>query len=109
MKDSKEIEEITTTLYNNATDGQYWNYAKKELNKLLTTQQDKDSSVEVKQIRQNFFDECTSSYEGIPKISLHPHNLFEWFKPYLSKPKEESNKTNTESECKNINGEDSFM
>jgi len=48
---------------------------------------------QIKELREKFFKECTDpvKYNGkhkqsvvqIPRINMAPHDLFEWFKPYL--------------------------
>ena len=30
-------------------------------------------------LRKEFFEECTDNYNGLRKINLTPHNLFNWF------------------------------
>lgn len=35
-------------------------------------------------LRREYFEQCTDKIEGLPKINLSPHNLFEWFKNKLT-------------------------
>jgi hypothetical protein len=36
-------------------------------------------------LREKYFEECTEKDNtGIPRVNLHPHNLFEWFKRNIS-------------------------
>lgn len=43
------------------------------------------SPIQVQELREGFFKEHVSSKttDGIPVVTTHPHNLFEWFKPHL--------------------------
>ena len=38
-------------------------------------------------IRREFFNECTDEVNGLKKINLSPHNLFEWFHQKLTSKK----------------------
>ena len=47
-----------------------------------------------KQLREDFFKDCviternrggTDFIKQIPKVNMHPHNVFEWFKTKISK------------------------
>lgn len=35
-------------------------------------------------IRKEFFEQCTDDIQGIRKVNLSPHNLFNWFKDKLT-------------------------
>lgn len=43
---------------------------------------------EVSELRDKFYAECVSHARGnvLAKIDMTPHNLFEWFRPYLKTP-----------------------
>jgi hypothetical protein len=43
----------------------------------------KVSAEEINKIRNAFFEECTININGTQKNNYAPHDLFEWFKPYL--------------------------
>lgn len=44
-----------------------------------------------KELRKKYFDECTFKLSGeikdilLPKVSMNPHDLFEWFKKEIEK------------------------
>jgi hypothetical protein len=42
-------------------------------------------TINYKQLREAYFNEhvSTKTYDGIPVVATHPHNLFEWFKEEL--------------------------
>jgi len=44
-------------------------------------------------IRREYYEQCTDNIDGLKKINLTPHNLFEWFKNKLDK-KNRSNAQN---------------
>lgn len=52
---------------------------------------------DLKELRDRFYNECTDDKWlaepggdlSMKVVNLTPHNLFEWFKPYLQLPKEE--------------------
>jgi hypothetical protein len=59
-----------------------------------------EEAPDLKELRERFYDECTeevSIWDGhngtepyMKRINMTPHNLFEWFKPYLQLPKEDT-------------------
>lgn len=40
----------------------------------------KNQKINWDKLRTNFFNECTDDHEGLKKIALAPHDLFEWLK-----------------------------
>lgn len=42
---------------------------------------EQSKAIDWKELRESYFNECVESKEGeTPKVTIHPHNLFEWFK-----------------------------
>lgn len=45
----------------------------------------KPAQVDWDKLKEGFFNYCTCKYsDGLPKVNIAPHNLFEWFKMQLS-------------------------
>ncbi len=40
-------------------------------------------NVNWKELRKEYFNECTEKKLCIPRVNMHPHTLFEWFKRKL--------------------------
>lgn len=51
--------------------------------------EDADHQIKISELREKFFKECTENefaFKYEPKLTKDPHDLFEWFKPYLKIP-----------------------
>lgn len=50
-------------------------------------------------LRNKFFAECTDKdAPGLPKVAMAPHDLFEWFKPYIKN-----------DQCNEVTGFDTYI